>query len=98
MIGTIHTAFEDAATSCSDTFKPSLSESGGMLSLDLGDKGQYSLQLDGEGLLLFSPVIGPKRYIYDPANDWWANPDDGHQLIELLVRELMHSTSVYINL
>ena len=41
---------------------------------------------------------GPLYYDYDPENKWWKNPIDGHLMVELLVRELMHSTSVYINL
>ena len=28
----------------------------------------------------------------------WRSPEDGHLMVELLVRELMHSTSVCINL
>ena len=35
---------------------------------------------------------------HDPENKWWANPNDGHLMVELLVRELMHITSVYIDL
>ena len=52
----------------------------------------------GERLLLFSPLSGPKYYSYDAANGWWSAPDDGHLLDELLVRELMHTTSVCLNL
>jgi frataxin-like iron-binding protein CyaY len=96
-ISTIHAALNDAKGACSDTFEPALSADG-IMSLDLGDKGQYSLQPDGERLLLFSPVVGPKHYTWDAANGWWSSPEDGHLLVELLVRELMHSTSVCINL
>ena len=88
---------QDAKEACADTFVPSLGEDG-KLALDLGDKGWYSLEEVGGQLLLFSPVSGPKYYDYDAANGWWSNPQDGHLLVELLVRELMHSTSVYINL
>lgn len=71
----------------------------GVLHLDLGDaKGHYSLQKHGKQLLLFSPLSGPKYYDYDAGNGWWVAPDDGHLLDELLVRELMHITSVYLNL
>ena len=56
----------------------------GVLLLDLGDKGQYSLQAEGEKLLLFSPLSGPIYYVYDPANRWWSAPTDGHLLDELL--------------
>jgi len=37
-------------------------------------------------------------YEYDPGNKWWSSPTDGHLMDELLVRELMHITSVYLNL
>ena len=78
-------------------FEPSINDEG-VLTLDLGCKGQYSLQVEGDRLLLFSAVSGPRYYSYDESNDWWYNADDGHLLVELLVRELMHSTSVCINL
>ena len=93
----IQAAFVDAGECCSDRFEPSLGEDSVLL-LDLGDKGQYSLQAHGERLLLFSPLSGPKYYSYDAANGWWSAPDDGHLLDELLVRELMHTTSVCLNL
>ena len=88
----------EAREGCFETFEPSLGDDG-VLTLDLGDKGQYSLQAMGaDQLLLFSPVVGPKYYSYDPANRWWCSAEDGHLLDELLVRELMHSTSVYLAL
>ena len=93
----IQAAFVDAGSSCAERFEASLGEDG-ILLLDLGDKGQYSLQAQGERLLLFSPISGPKYYSYDAGNGWWSAPDDGHLLEELLVRELMHTTSVYLNL
>lgn len=93
----IQSALEDARDSTSETFDPHMNADG-VLVLDLGPKGQYSLQVEGETLLLFSAASGPRYYVYDADNDWWRNPDDGHLLVELLVRELMHSTSVYINL
>ena len=78
-------------------FEPTLGDDGVLL-LDLGPKGQYSLQAANGRLLLFSPLVGPKYYDYDPSNRWWYAPEDGHLLDELLVRELMHITSVYLNL
>eukprot|EP00966_Prymnesium_polylepis_P308414 7127283-Prymnesium_polylepis.1 len=87
----------DGKAACSDTFEPSLGEDG-VLVLDLGAKGQYSLQVAGQQLLLFSPITGPVYYNYDAENEWWSNANDGHLMVELLVRELMHITSVYINL
>ena len=87
-----------AAISAKDTFSPSIGDDG-VLWLDLGEKGYYSLQAQPDGqLLLFSPITGPLYYVHDPANKWWASPNDGHLLVELLVRELMHITSVYIDL
>jgi frataxin-like iron-binding protein CyaY len=88
----------DAREGCSDTFEPALQDDD-MLLLDLGSKGQYSLQpAANDQLLLFSPLSGPKYYHYDVDNRWWCAVDDGHLLDELLVRELMHITSVYLNL
>ena len=73
--------------------------SDGILTLDLGSaKGQYTFQEFNGQLLLFSPLSGPKYYTYDAGNRWWCAIDDGHLLDELLVRELMHVTSVYLNL
>ena len=87
-----------AAISAKDTFRPSRGDDG-VLWLDLGDKGHYSLTAQPDGrLLLFSPITGPQYYVHDPANKWFANPNDGHLMMELLVRELMHITSVYIDL
>ena len=97
-IQTVLAALLDGKESCFETFEPSLGADGVLL-LDIGDKGTYSLQAtDGGQLLLFSPVAGPKYYNYDAGNGWWSCPQDGHLMIELLVRELMHSTSVCINL
>ncbi|KAL1524751.1 hypothetical protein AB1Y20_019634 [Prymnesium parvum] len=91
-------ALDASKDACCETFEPRMAEEG-VLVLDLGEKGQYSLQEAGSAqLLLFSPVSGPLYYQYDAENEWWKNPNDGHLLVELLVRELMHSTSVYINL
>jgi|EP00900_Chrysochromulina_parva_P019651 hypothetical protein len=88
----------DAKETCSDHFEPSL-DAGSKLLLDLGKKGQYSLEVaPGDKLLLFSPITGPKYYKYDPQNRWWAAVDDGHLLEEILVRELMHITSVCLNM
>ena len=88
----------EAREGCSDVFEPAL-QADGVLLLDLGSKGQYSLQpAEDEQLLLFSPISGPKYYAYDTSNRWWCAVDDGHLLDELLVRELMHTTSVYLNL
>ena len=120
--------FEDAKENChSGTFEPTLGDDG-VLWLNLGDKGYYSLQAQPNGqLLLFSPITGvlaappawflergpgrlrgvsaggairagPMYYEYDPGNKWWSSPTDGHLMDELLVRELMHITSVYLNL
>ena len=87
-----------AEISAKDTFNPTIGDDG-VLWLDLGDKGYYSLQAQPDGqLLLFSPITGPLYYTHDPENKWWANPNDGHLMVELLVRELMHITSVYIDL
>ena len=68
--------------------------------LDLGPKGQYSLsQVAGQQqIMLFSPISGPQMYRFDADNGWWANELDGHLLNDLLVREIMHITSVYLNL
>ena len=97
-IARLHAAFIEASEACYETFEPTLGDDG-MLLLDLGPKGQFSVQsADGGRLLLFSAISGPKYYSYDEANGWWSDPNDGHLLDELLVRELMHITSVCLNL
>ena len=96
-IARINKAFVEAKEGCADVFEPTLGDDGVLL-LDLGPKGQYSLQASNGRLLLFSPLVGPKYYDYDPSNRWWYAPEDGHLLDELLVRELMHITSIYLNL
>ena len=94
----VHAVMLDAQGGCSDTFEPSISDDG-VLTLDLGAKGQYSLQPhEQDKILLFSPIAGPKIYAFDPSNRWWSATDDGHLMDELLVRELMHITSVCLNL
>lgn len=97
-VARVFAAMEDAAETCTDDFVPSLDDDGRLL-LDLGAKGQYSLEAAPEDkLLLFSPITGPIYYTYDPQNRWWCAVSDGHLLDELLVRELMHITSVCLNL
>lgn len=96
-VSTIYAALLDSKEATRDTFDPTMQ--GAQLVLHLGEKGQYSLEPTPDGrLCLFSPVSGPRWYEYDKDNAWFANKQDGHLLIELLVRELMHSTSVYVNL
>ena len=94
----VFAAFEEARGATTDFFEPQLKD--GELVLDLGPKGQYSLsQVAGQQqLMLFSPISGPQMYRFDADNGWWANELDGHLLNDLLVREIMHITSVYLNL
>ena len=93
----VHAVMLEAQEGCCDAFEPSITD--GKLLLDLGEKGQYGLEeASGGRLLLFSPISGPKYYVWDQSNRWWSSPDDGHLMDELLVRELMHITSVYLNL
>jgi len=94
---TVHKALEDGRGATSETFEPRMTDDG-ILELNLGEKGFYSLSKADDRLLLFSPTSGPKYYVFDAENDWWVSPDDGHLLVEILVRELMHTTSVCINL
>ena len=96
-VSRIYAAMKDAQETCSDHFEPTM-DSDGKLLLDLGGKGQYSLEAAGDQLLLFSPITGPIYYKYDDAARWWVAVSDGHLLEELLVRELMHITSVCLNL
>ena len=94
----LQSALLDAQSGTPERFEPSIGDDG-ILLLDLGpEKGTYSFQeLNGQ-LLLYSPLSGPKYYTYDADNRWWSAIDDGHLLDELLVRELMHITSVCLNL
>jgi hypothetical protein len=77
----------------------------GKIELDLGPTiGFYSLSPEISGrppvpkILLSSPVSGARWYVWDAANECWNSPDDGHQLVELFVREIMYSTSRYVDL
>ena len=87
----------EAAESTHETMVPTVGEDG-ILVIDLGEKGQYSLQSYNGQLILFSPVSGPCYYSYDLGNKWWYDPNDGHLMDEKLVREMMHITAVYLNL
>ena len=94
----LHAVMLDAAGNTHETFTPTVGADGMLLTIDLGDKGQYSMQAHHGQLLLFSPVSGPCYYDFDGGNHWWKDPKDGHLLDEKLVREIMHITSVYLNL
>ena len=87
----------EAAENTADTFECTIGDDG-ILVVDLGAKGQYSFQSHNGQLILFSPVSGPCYYSYESGNKWWIDPNDGHLLDEKLVREMMHITSVYLNL
>ena len=93
----LHAVMLEAADNSHETFVPTVGDDG-MLVVDLGDKGQYSFQEHNGQLILFSPVSGPCYYAFDGGNRWWTDPNDGHLLDEKLVREMMHITSVYLNL
>ena len=56
-VNRIMAAFEEARDSTPDKFEPSIGDDG-VLWLDLGDKGWYSLQETDSQLLLFSPITG----------------------------------------
>ena len=57
-VARILACFEEAKESCGDTFEPTLNDDG-VLWLNLGEKGYYSLQAQPDGqLLLFSPITG----------------------------------------
>ena len=58
-------ALEEAKDSCHGTFEPTLGDDG-VLSLNLGEKGWYSLQEQDGQLLLFSPITGA----YHIATAW----------------------------
>jgi len=93
----VYTALEDGKSASAEPFDPQLND--GKLLLDLGPKGQYSLEETADGrLCLFSPISGPRYYDFDQENGWWSNRQDGHLLYELFVREIMHITAVCVNL
>ena len=93
----LHGVMLEAAESSPETFVATV-DADGVLTVDLGDKGTYSMQAHDGRLLVFSPISGPCYYEFDAGNKWWSAPDDGHLLDEKLVREMMHITSVYLNL
>jgi len=65
-------------------------EADGVLELNLGTKGIYVInkQTPNKQLWFSSPVSGPKRYNYDPNTKRWVNTRDGHDMIDLLSKEL----------
>ena len=95
-IAEVARAFEDARDATTETFEPTLDERG-VLSLEC-TAGTYSLEATEGRILLFSPISGPKYYEWDAENAWWYHAADGHQLVELLVREIMHTTGACVNL
>ena len=95
-IAEVARAFEDARDATTETFEPTLDERG-VLSLEC-TAGTYSLEATDGRILLFSPISGPKYYEWDAENAWWYHAADGHQLVELLVREIMHTTGACVNL
>eukprot|EP00808_Paulinella_micropora_P015486 g15647.t1 len=60
------------------------------LLLDLGeDQGSFHFSPEEPILNLMSPRSGLHKYKYEVKNDVWLSEADGHQLVELLTRELM---------
>ena len=94
-IQTIYAALCDSQQTTRETFVPTMQD--GVLNLDLGARGQYSLQAVDSRLLLFSPMSGPRYYTRSEDGDF-ANAEDGHLLVELLVRELndTHGVCVFL--
>lgn len=71
------------------------------LTLELPDgKGSYSLYVTmssdkkHEEIMLASPVSGARWYQFDEAQGGWVSKSDGHNLVELLVREYGRSAGV----
>ena len=62
----------------------------GVLTLDLGSHGTWVLnkQTPNRQIWWSSPLSGPKRYYYDSTDSTWKNTRDGHNLLELLNKEI----------
>ncbi|ETW87490.1 hypothetical protein HETIRDRAFT_457050 [Heterobasidion irregulare TC 32-1] len=62
----------------------------GVLTLKLGPHGTYVVnkQPPNKQIWLSSPLTGPKRYDYSPAEDDWFYSRDGQSLGSLLNNEL----------
>ena len=49
--------------------------------------------------VLTNPSLeGFHQYLYDRDNEWWCSVQDGHNVVELLVRELTDTCQGYVNL
>lgn len=59
--------------------------------LNLGQEGEFRVEKDDSGLILFaSTPKNPRRmYGYDVESRTWVNSEDGHNLLELLARDAM---------
>ena len=59
---------------------------------------EVSTSLALQSLSVHIPRIGTFRYIYDEENERWVGENDGHNLEELLTRELMRVSQGYLKL
>lgn len=62
------------------------------------DAFELATDLHLQVLVLQVPRLGLFRYIYDEDNDRWVGENDGHNLEELLTRELMRVSQGYLQL
>ncbi|KAA0154099.1 hypothetical protein FNF29_02722 [Cafeteria roenbergensis] len=67
-----------------------LTNSQGVLTASLGDKGTYVLnkQTPNRQVWWSSPVSGPKRFYWNAEEKKWMGTRDGTELVSLLRREL----------
>lgn len=67
-----------------------VTEKDGVFTMKLGSKGTYVInkQTPTRQLWFSSPVSGPKRYNYDIKTKKWRNNKDGHDMYDLLTKEI----------
>ena len=91
-------AFIDAFGECSVQVRD------GEVTINLGpEAGTYKLasgtgKAGQEQIMMSSPVSGARWYEWDPTEKSWVSPDDGHHLVEMMSREIVHSTHRYVDL
>mmetsp|Transcript_7092 Transcript_7092/g.8117 ORF Transcript_7092/g.8117 Transcript_7092/m.8117 type:complete len:192 (-) Transcript_7092:1090-1665(-) len=106
--------FHDIADECLEGLEPALEVldqyvegddfdvvySQGVLTLDLGEYGSWVLnkQTPNRQIWWSSPISGPKRYRFDFESRRWINTRDGHDMLELLMKEIADTTGEKLDL
>eukprot|EP00499_Haloplacidia_sp_CaronLabIsolate_P015808 CAMPEP_0196771954 /NCGR_PEP_ID=MMETSP1104-20130614/1968_1 /TAXON_ID=33652 /ORGANISM="Cafeteria sp., Strain Caron Lab Isolate" /LENGTH=148 /DNA_ID=CAMNT_0042142085 /DNA_START=422 /DNA_END=868 /DNA_ORIENTATION=- len=68
-----------------------MTASGSSLTLDLGSDGKFELRSvpETQHLVFRSPFHGSHEYVYNPDSENWEDVMDGHNVLEMLARDVM---------